>query len=104
MVRPTITYTHDLSKLAEYFIKETNKTFRDEESASRQRYIPSRNLYRPQPKVERIHSRKWNDEPKPVKGYYVLRDSLVNGINDITGFPYQYYIMVQNEKPKIKKE
>ena len=105
MVRPCITYTHDLSKLAEYFIKETSKTFREETSASKQRYIPSRNLYRPQPKVEKIHSRKWNDDPKPMKGYYVFQDSLVNGVNEMTGFPYQYYIMIELEgNSKIKKE
>lgn len=92
-IRPTLIYTNDLSALAKYFIKETSETFREESSAYKQRYSPSRNLIRPIAKKEKIHAKSWKKEPKPAKGYYILFDTLENGTNEITGFDYQYYIM-----------
>lgn len=81
--------------LAEYLIKETEKTFRDEDSPVKQRYSCSRNLIDPKPVVRERKTRTgWDLDPKPRKGYYIKKDSLYNGF-DRLGFPYQRYIMVK---------
>lgn len=86
--------------LAEYFIKETEKTFRSEETPTAQRYTCSRNLIEPKPDIRnRKTKRGWEPDPKPRKGYYILPDSLYNGF-DRLGFPYQRYVMVKiNPQP-----
>lgn len=103
-VRPTFIYTHNLKKLAEYFVKETKKTFR-ESGGSRQRYVPSRNLKRPEPKEETMKRNRWNSEPEEKKGYYIDRDSTESGVNEITGQPYQYviYVRLQAEEKLCRK-
>lgn len=103
MTRPTVLYTHDYSKLAAYFVKETQKTFKDIDSGTKQRYVPSKNLYRPEPDKETLNSRHWAKKPKPVAGYEIVQGSVENGVNEITGFPWQYYIMAAIETGQVKK-
>lgn len=85
----------EYQKLAEYIVKETEKTFRQADSPSKQRYSCSRNLITPRPQ-RRIRTTKkgWVMDPKPRKGYYILPDSLYNG-TDKLGYPYQRYVMVK---------
>lgn len=87
--------TGDYIQLAEYLVKETSKTFRNPNATQKKRWRCSRNLKRPESKKEIIHSRAWTKDPKPLKGYYIVPDSVVNGINPVTGYPYQSYRMVQ---------
>ncbi len=85
--------TGEYQALADYLIKETERTFR--ESPERQRYGCSRNLV--EPKVERRTKkakRGWRKDPKPRKGYYIPPDSLYNGFDKL-GYPYQRYMMVK---------
>lgn len=89
----------DFCRLAEYLIKETDKTFRNPDAVSKRRWRSSKNLRKPQIKKEVIRSIKYAEEPKPVKGYYILKDSIVDGINPVTGYPYQSYRMIQIEPP-----
>lgn len=103
MTRPTVVYTNDLSKLASYFVKETQKTFKDDTSPTKQRYIPSKNLAHPEPQEEIVHSKHWAKEPKPIAGYEIVKDSVENGVNEITGFPWQYYIMTVVDTEQVKK-
>jgi hypothetical protein len=37
--------------------------------------------------------RRWPEEPKPKKGYEIDKNSIVNGINPVTGYPWQHYTM-----------
>jgi hypothetical protein len=85
----------EYKRLAEYIIKETEKTFRDKNSPVRQRYSCSRNLIDPKPQ-SRIRETKthWKMEPKPRPGYYIDHDSLYNG-TDKLGYPYQRYVMIK---------
>lgn len=100
-VRPAPVYSANLQKLAEYFVKETRKTFTDNDSPYKQRYVPSRNLVRPEAKAEEVNAREWAKEPKEIAGYYIDKNSVVNGISEVTGYPYQYYILVAiNNRPK----
>lgn len=87
--------TGQYSDLAQYLIKETKETFRDKDTRiSGKRWNPSRNLVQPVCKTEVIQSKKWVENPKPPKGYYLEKDSLVQGINE-HGYPYQFYRFVQ---------
>ena len=85
----------EYDQLADYLIKETEKTFREPDSPEKQRYSCSRNLA--QPKVTRKDKQikgDWEQDPKPRKGYYIVKDSLYNGVDKL-GYMYQRYIMVK---------
>lgn len=85
----------EYSQLASYLIKETENTFREEDTPFRQRYTCSRNLITPKPEVRDRKIRKgWAAHPKPRPGYYIQPDSLYNGY-DKMGYRYQRYIMIR---------
>lgn len=81
----------DYQKLAEYIVKETKKRIEEEKTIEKLSYISSRNLLRPVVEPQKVYARKWLQEPKAPKGYYVVPESVVNGINLFTGNPYQHY-------------
>lgn len=95
-------YTH----LADYLIKETDKTFRESKERGKQRYRCSRNLINPRVETEPRETKNlqpsnedgirtpWKQEPKARPGYYLDRDSLFNSL-DKMGYPYQRYIMIK---------
>lgn len=86
--------TGDYIKLAEYFIKETCKEKIGGREKGKQSYSCSRNLIIPEPKVEKIKARDFIEDPKPVRGYYIIKDSVVNGISPF-GYKFQYYTMAK---------
>lgn len=88
--------------LAEYIVKqpdeEQNKQlslFPKEDRKKLITYNSSRNLVRPQPerkKYTRRTMRKLIEEgPTPTPGYYIDKDSIVQGVNPYTGMSYLYY-------------
>ena len=81
----------EYSQLADYLIKETEKSFRREDSAVGQRYSSSRNLIQPKKTVRDKPNRTWKTDPKPKPGYYIIRESIYNGV-DRLGYPYQRYL------------
>lgn len=92
--------TRNYRKLAEYLIKETQKTFREAGNSTKRRWKPSRNLKRP------IVKREWVsvsqlfqnlDDIKPLKGYEIDRDSVRKYTNPVTGLDHLEYQMVSNE-------
>lgn len=88
--------TGQYKDLAAYLIKETSKTFRENDGGKKQRYSCSRNLVMPKPKTKIIKkANKWLPDPKPVKGYYIDKDTVYNGVDPFTGREYQKYTMVQ---------
>lgn len=87
--------TGDYSKLAEYLVKETCKTFGEAGSPSKKRYRHSRNLKKAEHEVKVIKADAWRKEPKAKKGYQIVRDSVYTDVNPITGYPYQIYRMVK---------
>lgn len=93
----------DWRKLGEYLMKETDKTFRSPHAASRLRYSCSRNLSMPLVYREEIPISELFEEPKPLKGYYIDKESLFNGYNPITGRPYIEYVMLALDERKIRK-
>lgn len=88
-------------RLAEYLIKETSRTFRDPDNPSKLRYSCSRNLVTPVAKTRILKRDDWPEDPRVPKGYYLEKDSLVNGVNKM-GYRYQYYrlIKIGGQKPQ----
>ncbi len=89
--------------LAEYIVKqpdeEQNKQLSLFPEKERKKLIKtgsSRNLVRPEPerkKYTRRTMRKIIEEgPKPTPGYYIDKDSIIQGVNPYTGMSYLYYI------------
>ena len=92
-------------KLAEYIVKQPKE---DDEAYQQLSLLPkteqkqyvkyssSRNLIRPVAK-RKVYSH-WtmrrilkNGMPKPTKGYYIDKNSVVSGVNKFTGMSYLYY-------------
>ena len=96
--RPDFKYLDDTGQykdLAAYLIKETAKTYKENDGGHKQRYSCSRNLIMPTPKTEIIKKAvKWLPDPKPIKGYYIDRDTIYNGVDPFTGRQYQKYTMI----------
>lgn len=87
----------DYRALAEYMVKETKKTFR-ENGGCRKRWSCSRNLAKPIVKYRLVRkAKRWTPNPKAKKGYRIDTDSIVNGVNKWTGKEYQSYTMVRLE-------
>lgn len=97
--RPHFKFLDDTGQykdLAAYLIKETSKTFKENDGGHKQRYSCSRNLIMPTPKTEIVKkAAKWLPDPKPIKGYYIDQDTVYNGIDPFTGREYQHYTMVK---------
>lgn len=92
--------TRNYRVLSEYLIKETQKTFREPENATKRRWKPSRNLKRPVVKREWVSiSQLFQnlDDIKPLKGYEIDRDTLRKYTNPVTKLDHLEYQMVSNE-------
>ncbi len=82
--------------LAAYLIKETSKTYKENDGGHRQRYSCSRNLVMPPSRTEIVRrAARWLPDPKPIKGYYIDKDTVYNGVDPFTGREYQRYTMVR---------
>ncbi len=76
----------EYQKLAEYIVKAETK-----EEAGWCTYSRSRNLVIPEPERRQMKRRIWPEEPRAPKGWYVVKESIVNGRNPYTDRPYQCY-------------
>lgn len=87
-------------KLAEYIVKPPNEeTDPEGETVA---YSSSKNLIRPKPEEKTYYRRTVEkiirEGPKPTKGFYIVKDSVVYGLNKFTGMSYLYY-----EEARIRK-
>lgn len=87
--------TGDYAQLASYLIKETCKTFGDADNPNKKRWSCSRNLRKPKKTVKIVKADTWRDDPKPKKGYRIVKESVYYDVNPFTGYPYQIYRMVK---------
>ncbi len=78
----------EYEKLAEYIVKSETK-----EECGWCTYSRSRNLTVPEPEIETVHARRWRNPPVAPKGWYVVKDSIWNGMNPVTGYPVQHYTL-----------
>lgn len=91
-------------KLAEYLLKETEKTFRRPDSTFKRRYSTSRNIIMPEIKREEVSPRELNQDPRPVKGYYIDKDTYRRYEHAVLGVDCVEYIMVSlTKEPRIKR-
>ena len=93
----------DFHDLAEYLIKETEKTFREPGSYHRQRYSRSRNLIMPQTKRDETSLKEMMEDPTPISGYYIPKDRVRRYEHPVTGIDHLEYIEVALEKPRNYK-
>lgn len=89
-------------ELAEYLIKETEKTHRLPGAIHKRRYSCSRNLIHPKPVVEVISAKQWKKEPPERRGYYVDKNASYNGVSEVTGIPVQETVYVEIQRVTIQ--
>jgi len=91
-------------KLAEYLIKETDKTFREDDSPNKTRYRRSRNMKLPEAQREEVSDKVLREGPEAVKGYYVDQDTVHTYDHAILGVECMQYIMVSLDPvPRLKR-
>ncbi len=82
-------------ELAEYLIKETEKTRKTPNAFSKRRYCCSKNIVHPKPKIELISAKEWRKEPAPRSGHYIDKRESFNGTSEKNGMPMQVTIYVK---------
>lgn len=90
-------------KLAEYLVKETEKTFRQKDSPHKKRYSRSRNLELPKVDHEEVTERTLRNGPKEEKGYYIDQDTVRTYEHAILGVECMEYIMISLEEVPRKR-
>lgn len=94
--RPTyLDNSGNYSKLAEYLVKETRKTYREKDGPCRKRWSSSTNLRRPSVKKAIVKANSWRQEPAAPTGYYLDKDSVITGFHELTGHGYQFYMLLR---------
>lgn len=93
----------DYTDLAEYLIKETNKTFRSPEGIHKHRYSASRNMKKPVIRRAEASVRDLEEDPKPIRGYYIPEDRIRRFEHPVTGLEYVEYLMIALEEPRKYK-
>ncbi|MBQ6873869.1 MAG: hypothetical protein IJO24_06205 [Clostridia bacterium] len=84
--------------LAEYFVKETEKTAKERDGLYKKRWNASQNLTKPIIITEIINARAFRAEPKAIKGYRLWKEKGCNFNSvDEYGLLRQSYIMVRLE-------
>lgn len=74
-----------------------------EEEGIERNYSRSRNMVIPEPEITRAIKKEMREYPKAYPGYYIDQDSVIMGINPITGNEYQHFIMYRLDKKDTKK-
>lgn len=93
----------DFHDLAEYLIKETTKTFRDPDSQHKHRYARSKNLAMPVTKRQEVSLSTLDEEPEPIKGYYIPKDRVRRYEHPVTGLEHLEYVEVALGAPRAFK-
>lgn len=92
-------------KLAEYFVKYSEKTLSTTGELQGKRYNSSKNLIIPEPEKKKCLKDRYREKIVIPKGYYLDADSVRSGIHEITGWEYFFYTVVKlEEKDGTKKE
>lgn len=98
------------AKLARYLMKETRSTVRryKENGKRYKRFSCSKGLVQPEPEYKVIQAANWAKEPKPRKGYVLLKDDNGDtyraGVHEVNGWPWQEYFELRVEPPGNKEK
>lgn len=107
-IRDSKFYDEDFTNLASYMTKDEN-TLPEKKDGTQGKprvkesnYNISRNMPLPEPQVDKL--RRWKEEAKPKKGYYIAK--VHEGINPVTGYKYRRYTMIRSndEKENIRRK
>ncbi len=75
-----------------YMTKSPKSTDQTDHKVVESKYSHSRNLVTPEPKRTEISGWSMRDKPRVPKGFYLDKNSLVEGVN-ISGYRYRTYIL-----------
>ena len=53
--------------------------------------------------MEIIRANTWKEDPKPVIVYDIMKDSVKSGVSEVTGYGYQYYMLLRVDKEQEQK-
>ncbi len=82
----------EMEQLASYMVKKETKTGPDGKKITGTRYTHSRNnLIIPRPERQTMRRRRWPESPFVPKGWELIKDTLYDGENPVTGYPYRHY-------------
>ena len=89
--------TGQYRRLAEYFVKWSHEAMKnDGERIHGKHWNGSKNLIHPVPVKQIVKSRKgFQARARELKGYYVDKDSIQQGVHAVTGYPFFYYTLIK---------
>ena len=90
--------TGEYERLARYMVKMASRRIERGETVEKMSYCRSRNLKKPVERRERIRATAWRRNPRIPPGWELVEDSLVNGISEVTGLPWQQYVIRRKEE------
>lgn len=76
--------------IGKYMAKTPESTEKGEHRVTEAKLTHSRNLTIPKPEEKTITGWRMTDLPRPPRGYYLVKDSLYEGVN-ADGYPYRGY-------------
>ena len=86
----------DFRGLAKYYVdKSKGGTKEDDRLKGQHRYSFSRNCEKPEVTYETGLAASWRSVPIPPDGWTVKPGSLFNGIDELSGYPFQKYTLVR---------
>lgn len=91
------------AKLAEYLVKETEKTFRKDDCLFKRRYSASRNIVTPETRIEEVSERVLERDIEAAKGYYIDQDSVKRYDHAILGVECVEYIEIKLDDVRHRK-
>lgn len=81
-----------MEQLASYMVKMETKKAPDGTTFKGTRYTHSRNnLIIPKPERKVMRRRTWPEQPRIPKGWELIKETMYDGENPVTGFPYRHY-------------
>ncbi len=88
-------------RLAEYFVKYSEKTMKTREGFSGRRYNSSKNLKIPQPTKTTVRSKNaYNHTIEIPQGWYLDKDSVAESWHEVTGFMYFTYTLIYDGRKR----
>lgn len=92
------------AKIASYFIKYAAITEQTEGKLVGKRWYASRNLQKPKVKKMIISAGSFRKNIRIKKGYYLEKDSVVEGVCDLTGYEFFAYTLHKVKKRKGNRD
>ena len=98
------------AKLASYLIKQSRSmaAYWAEQGKRHKRYSVAKGMVIPEPTYKIISANRWAEEPKPRKGWILLKDEDGNvarsGVHEVSGYPWQEYFELRVEVPEGEKQ